>query len=1213
MSKKTTSPRSSSESPRARRGLPRWAYVVMFAVGIFVGIGFVLSLVLNEAQMRFAAQSFLQRHINAHVTIEKASFSWFDDLRLINVQIHAASSEDQSPSDETDQVQPPIFACRELIVTPDFMSMLKGDLRIKSVLAVEPTCTIVRDAKTGKTNLGALVWSGDTEKSGDWLAPPSLELRKARVVVMQQRDGQDTLVEQIDLEVRGKLSVKDNQFYDVVWRRLGDAPVSGHSQIDLISGRARNIDGGLPWMSVETVMIAVNAKYDTVGVWSDLLGLSGTVRVKDYDFGQGSEEDRPRSATIELDGARLSVPINAEEEKIASDQRYLRFDKVKGFVELSADKVHAEFDGTFHGSPCHAAFTLRSGGKKLNSLDDVDLEVQLRVSNLTLPTAVPELNLYEARFVERWPKLAKFYRDFDPHGLLDIEIDASKSAGKDQPLRVKRMIVKAVNADASWRGFPFRVSQIVGDINITPDGISINALRGYHDQGVVTVDGTLSRMGKGAAADIHVSGDKIEIDEALCQALALKNKPVCRDFSPKGEIQVRTHLVRPEGTAEHPRKWVIKSEIIFESLAAEYVKFPVPVEGLSGKIVSEPGHVTLVGLQGLAGQGRVDVAGDLYWSDKKLSRMDVTVNGYDIHIEDAVLSALPERVRHKVAAFNPKGFVQVVTRLTKEATDPKVSHHSSITLQAVDILHDRFPVPIVNVEGRLEVTDTGVTLNNIRGSYGKASVAVSGSIDEFTTQPSPQVTVQCAGLTLDEKLYEHLPERIRPWLSDWQVEGPIDLQVTIDDNYALGAAETRIVANLENVVVRHPQLPLPLEEVQAVITLDRSGVHGFGILAKYAGARVQASIDARQQDDETSATVSMTVRGLPLDEATRSIFSDSVKKVWDKLGLAGQVDLLIDRLHYARVPTSEQGVWSVQGRVALHDLSSKKILEIQGAQGNFTIGGMLIDEQGATTLTGQVKLNSVRLLGRSLENAACPWSFVRVGSGEGQVTIDSFQAEIYGGSATGQARLMFGKQPTNYHVSTVMHGVGIDSLIQNNGRKDDASKKMDIGGVVDARVHLTGVVGDTRSRRGAGRVELREGHMYRLPLILAILHVVNLTSPQENAFQDAEVDFFVLGNRLEMSSIVLRGTALALMGTGTVTLPDFGLNLNLINISPHQWARIPGLTDFLEGASRELVELHITGPASQPSVTPRPLRGISEELKRLFQKRKPRPIRAVSS
>ncbi len=1207
------SSRSSSESPRARRGLPRWAYVVMFAVGICVGIGFVLSLVLNEEQMRFAAQSYLQRHINANVTIEKATFSWFDDLRLQNVQIHAAPSKDETANAETNKPGPPIFACRELIVTPDFMSMLKGDLRIKTILAVEPTCTIVRDAETGKTNLGTLVWMGVGESSDEWQDPPSMELRKSRVVVVQQRDGEDTLVEQIDLEVRGKLSAQDNKFYDVVWQRLGDVPVSGHSQLDLTTGRARNIEGGLPWMSVETVMIAVNAKYDTVGVWSDLLGLSGTVRIKDYDFGQGEKDDHPRSATIELDGARLSVPINAEEEKVDSDQRYLRFEKVQGFVELSAEQVHAEFDGRFHGSPCHAVFTLRSGGKELNSLDDVDLEVQLSVSNLSLPTAVPELNMYESRFVARWPKLAKFYRDFDPHGLLDIEFDASKIAGPDEPLRVKRMIVKAVDADASWRGFPYRVSKLVGNIDITPNGISINALQGYHDEGVVTVDGTLSRLGKGAAADIRISGDKITIDEALCQALALKNKPVCRDFVPKGEIQIRTHLTRPEGTIEQSAKWVVSSEVTFENLSAEYVKFPVTVDSLSGKIVSEPGHVTLVGLQGLAGQGRVDVAGDMWWSENKLSRMDVTVNGYDIQIEGDVISALPDSVRSKVAAFHPQGFVQVVTQLTKKEFEPKVSHHSSITLKTVDIRHDRFPIPIVEMTGRMDVTATGVTFDYIRGSYGQASVAASGSVDHFASQPSPHVTVQCAGLTLDEQLYEHLPERLLPWLRAWRVDGPIDLQVNVDDQQASGVTDTRIVANLEGVTVRHPHLPLPLEEVQAVITIDSNGVHAFGILAEYGDARVQASVDVLPQDHETNATMSMTVRDLPLDAATRSIFPDSVGQVWDKLMLDGRVDLLVDRLHYARPQASEKGTWAVQGRVALHDVASETVLDLQGAEGGFTIGGMLVDAQGATTLTGNVKLDTVHLLGRSLENAACPWSLVRVADGDGQITIDSFQAEIYGGSATGQARLMFGKQPANYHVSTVMHGVGIDSLIQNNGRADDTSKKMDIGGVVDARVHLTGLVGDTRSRRGAGRVELREGHMYRLPLVLAILHVVNLSSPQENAFQDAEVDFFVLGNRLELSSVVLRGTAIALMGTGTATLPDFGLNLNLINISPHQWARIPGLTDFLEGASRELVELHITGPASQPSVTPRPLRGISEELKRLFQKRKPKPIRAASS
>ncbi len=1212
MSEGSTTQSTSSENVRARRGLPKWVYAAMFAVGVCIGIGYVLSLVLNEEQMRVAAQSFLQRHINAQVTIENASFSWFDDLRLQNVQIHAAPSKDRVPGDDAHRTQPPIFSCRELIVTPDFVSLLKGDIRIKTVLAVEPTCTIVRDAKTGKTNLGNLVWVGKTHSGDEWLAPPSLELRKSRVVVVQQRDGQDTLVEQIDLEVRGKLSAKDQGFYDVVWRRLGKVPASGHSQIDLATGRARNVEGGLPWMSVETVMIAVNAKYDTVGVWSDLLGLGGTVRVRDYDFGQGDKDDRPRSATIELDGARLSVPINAGEQLLPADQRYLRFESVRGYVELSADQVHAEFRGMFHGSPCHAIVTLRSGGEELNSLDDVDLEVHLKISNLLLPSVASEINVSEARFVNRWPKLAKFYRDFDPHGRLDIEFEASKSAGANQPLRVKGLHVKAVDADASWRGFPFRVSQLTGNIDITPEGTRIRLLQGKHDDGMVTVDGSFSRLGRGAAVDLRISGDRIPVDDALCQALSLKNRPVCRDFAPQGEIQVRTHLTRPESADERPAKWNVRNEISFTSLSAEYVKFPVPIDHLSGTVVSNHGRVSLQGLKGKVGHGSVDVAGEIVWLGRQLSHMDVTVNGHDILIEDTVISALPESVRDQVAAFRPQGFVQVTTRLTKDEEESSVNHQSTLVLQAVEIRHESFPIPIVDITGRLDVSATGIRLDDVRGKYGQSSISATGLIDQFTTQPSPRMTVQCAGLTLDERLYQHLPERISNWLSDWRVEGPIDLQVNLGEARTPPASNMRIVANLEGVTVKHPRFPLPFEDVQAVVTLDGGNVYAFGILAGYGDAQVQANVDASRQNGDINATVSMTVRGLPLDESSRNIFPDAVGKVWDKLDLSGRVDLLVDRLDYSRLHSSNDGTWSVQGQIALRDVAGAGVLDLRGAEGDMTIGGMLIDAQGATTLTGNLKLGSVQLLGRSLSNAVCPWSFVRVDDGDGQLTMDSFQAEIYNGSVTGQLRLMFGLQPANYHVSAIMYGVEVDSLINDNGLEDVETKKIDIGGVVDARVHLTGLVSDKRTRRGAGRVELREGHMYRLPLILAILNVINLTLPQEQAFQDAEVDFFVLGNRLELSSIVLRGAALALMGTGTVTLPDFGLNLNVINISPHQWARIPGLTDFLEGASRELVELHITGPVSAPTVKPRPLRGISEELKRLFQKRKPKPIRSAS-
>ena len=61
----------------------------------------------------------------------------------------------------------------------------------------------------------------------------------------------------------------------------------------------------------------------------------------------------------------------------------------------------------------------------------------------------------------------------------------------------------------------------------------------------------------------------------------------------------------------------------------------------------------------------------------------------------------------------------------------------------------------------------------------------------------------------------------------------------------------------------------------------------------------------------------------------------------------------------------------------------------------------------------------------------------------------------------------------------------------------------------------------------------------------------------------------------------------------------------------HRWAQVPVLTELVQGASRELVELHITGPLSQPTVRARPFRGIREEFTRLFKRKKPKEIQSA--
>jgi hypothetical protein len=159
---------------------------------------------------------------------------------------------------------------------------------------------------------------------------------------------------------------------------------------------------------------------------------------------------------------------------------------------------------------------------------------------------------------------------------------------------------------------------------------------------------------------------------------------------------------------------------------------------------------------------------------------------------------------------------------------------------------------------------------------------------------------------------------------------------------------------------------------------------------------------------------------------------------------------------------------------------------------------------------------------------------------------------------------------------------------------------------MDAQMHLTGLVDQPQSRTGGGRVEVREGYIYKLPIFLAILNVLDLTVPNNDVLSEASGQFYITGNSVRLADIDITGESLSLIGTGTMSLTNQSVDLTFVNAGAGRLAGVPVLAELWEGASREMVEIRVTGPVSKPQVRASPFRGVTEEFKKLFQKRKPK-------
>ncbi len=106
-------------------------------------------------------------------------------------------------------------------------------------------------------------------------------------------------------------------------------------------------------------------------------------------------------------------------------------------------------------------------------------------------------------------------------------------------------------------------------------------------------------------------------------------------------------------------------------------------------------------------------------------------------------------------------------------------------------------------------------------------------------------------------------------------------------------------------------------------------------------------------------------------------------------------------------------------------------------------------------------------------------------------------------------------------------------------------------------------------------------------------------TPDENVFHDGRVKFYLSGDTLTFQKIDLQGKAVSLVGGGKMDMRTRAMDVTLLAGSPVR-LRVPLLTEILEGASREIMEIRVTGTLGEPTIRPQPLKSLKAALKTLF-------------
>lgn len=1199
---------SNSDSRPKRLRIMRWVCLVLVFAAILIGNLFYRRMADPE-RVRRIAQEYLEKITNQEVVITSASFSFRDGVHLRGVAI-----TNQPPETGVTAPKKPgaevFFSCPEISIMHDSWALMFGKLRFESFAANRPTLTLVHDSETGWVGLSSLMRNIISDQGPKSEAPP-VELRQARLRIVDRSPAGDRLVEDLQLTVRGRRAVDNPRIFNIVWQDAVDPDANGHSQIDLKTGELRNVSGGLPTMSVRGIMVAVDAGFDGADALTDLLGIEGRVRIRDYNLMTPPLHEGPRSATIDLRDAAISIPISENERDLDANDRYLKFNGVHGSIVITASSIQADFRGLFHRARCDVSALITGPLKPGITLADVSVRADFSAESLPLPD--PAGTEQEKRFIQAWPQVSRLFQQYDPHGMVDLDVNIEKAAGARENFRVQDARITARGGDVSCHFFPYRGTELTGEIRFGADGVIVQNICGIHDTARVCVNGWMEEPSRSAAARFDVIGKSVPIDDELLTSLRPHQRRWIDDHQIEGTFGATLALTRsrsaePGGTSP----WKSTISLSYQDLTARFAQAPVRMTHVAGTAQIRDDLIEIPYALGRIGDGSVTIAGHADTHENGLDHLAIRVLADDLAIDEELLAAIPAEFRDKAAMLRADGCVAIESDVDFDAVEG-LRHNTLVRIRNLAFTPVNFPLPISRAWADLRVDNENFELLRARGYYRNCEIFAKGN-SKLDFSGDGEWVVEADALPIDQTFREAAPAALSAALSDWALDKPISTQVRFRNRDHSLTWNGR--AELHDTTLQHRRMINPLDSVFATVFFNNDEIRCTQARAHYGNASIDADFVAAIASSPVSGRLRVDIKGLELDAYSRSLLPAAGQRIWDSLSPAGRVDFTLDELQFQSADPPQPMIWSVDGRLYPRDVRLGENRAIIGS-GMIPFEGMLVDRLGGMTLSGELRDADLTLFDQKVSGANASWYFARTATGQGRAALAALRGQVHGGSASSDAQLTFNGTQAEYRVESSIQAAQLAPWIEAwraaRGEVESATPNRlgrrqaeEVRGTLNAEINVAGVLNNPGTRTGGGRMEVRDGYIYKLPIFMAILNVLNINVPSQDVLSEAESQFFITGNTVQLTSIAVLGESLSLVGSGTLSLTDNSVDLTLMNAGGGRLAGVPVLAELWEGASRELVEIRVTGPISHPQVRASPFRGVTEEFKKLFQKRKPR-------
>jgi hypothetical protein len=235
-------------------------------------------------------------------------------------------------------------------------------------------------------------------------------------------------------------------------------------------------------------------------------------------------------------------------------------------------------------------------------------------------------------------------------------------------------------------------------------------------------------------------------------------------------------------------------------------------------------------------------------------------------------------------------------------------------------------------------------------------------------------------------------------------------------------------------------------------------------------------------------------------------------------------------------------------------------------------------------------LDSVSISGRPLTDVRFD---LLQASGHKDIHIDNIGGKVAGGDLAGSVLLTVPDQgPSRYTMNLIIRNADVRELTEEYSP--------DMRGELTASLALEGAWGDARVRRGRGDVVIVGKELYRVPLVLGVLQVTDLSLPIGGPFTRGTARYNIEGTRINFEQMDLRSDQMQVNGTGYLDFGTKQVRMSLATDNPNAF-KVPFLHDILQGARQELFQINVRGTVQDPKVEPTSMGTFTTTIDQVFK------------